>query len=206
MPKTLFKPQVDGFAFTNSWTYDQAEIDEINKILAGVIDGLILTIVPMVAPVPDPITLAITTAVVGPKIAGLIQGTQPADYGLCGGMAWTALDYFKAGWVVPRGAGYSDQPTRPDSGGSDAGAALRNYIWQRLLDSDIGGGAAGTTLEWMAILFFVPKGATVLRDRSKSEWAKLKSHIDAGEPWPDRPDRNYVKSHAQPPGTGHGIR
>lgn len=184
VPKTRFKPQIDGFAFTNYWTYDQAETDKINQILASVIDGIILTIVPMVAPVPDPITLAITTAIVGPKIAGLIQGALPSDYGLCGGMAWTALDYFKAGWVVPRGAGYSDQPKRPDAGGTDAGAVLRNYFWQRLVDSDTEGGAAATALEWMAILFFVPKGAAILRNRSMAEWAKLKSHLDLGEPWP----------------------
>jgi hypothetical protein len=43
------------------------------------------------------------------KIVGAIDANP---YGLCGGMAFTSLDYFLKGWIVPRGNGPNDQPQR----------------------------------------------------------------------------------------------
>ena len=183
MPKTNFKPQIDGFAFNNSWTYDTTESAALHTILTDVVRIIAVAVAPLVAPFPDPVTLAIVGGALSSKIADWIQADQPGTYGLCGGMAWAALDYYKASWVVPRGASVSDQPKRPPNG-SQAAATLRNYIWKRLIDSDVIGGAAASTLEWMGILKLVPNGNEILRQRSLLEWAKLKSHIDRGEPWP----------------------
>jgi hypothetical protein len=91
-------------------------------------------------------------------------------------MAFASLDYWRKSWVVPRGIGPNDQPQRT----SPTGTALRNYIWTRLLDSVKNN--VGTFLEWMAILHFDGSGATTLRDKTKTEIAKLKSHINSGMP------------------------
>src|SRR5206468_3132476 len=107
-------------------------------------------------------------------------------YGMCGGMAYAALDYYKAGQVLPRGTGPNDWPTRA----TPQGKILRDYIWQRLIDSLSMGGAASSTLAWMIIQHRVPTtwpfngGPAWLLARSKEQWIVLKKHLDAGEPWP----------------------
>jgi hypothetical protein len=111
------------------------------------------------------------------------DGWQPDSYGLCGGMAFAALDYHRAGTQIPRGLDRDDIPTRDTA----EGAALRHYLWERLIDSLEANLA--TFLAWMGMLHLVPEwpfggGAGWLRDESRKQWSVLKKHIDAGEPWP----------------------
>lgn len=66
----------------------------------------------------------------------------PGSYGRCGGMAFSALDFFLVGWPVDR------RNVKPESGN------LRQYIWTRLLDSlELN---APTFLEWVMILHILP--------------------------------------------------
>ncbi len=160
MPRTDFRTTVDDFAFRNSWTYDTTERNAIRGILTAAL-----------------------SAVGGPigTIAGLTISIS-GQYGLCGGMAFAALDYYNLGWVVPRGSSQDNQPTRS----TPAGTILRNYMWSRLIDSLNSNG--GTFLDWMANLNLVPEflggGSPCLLRRSRVQWTRLKQHIDAGQPWP----------------------
>ncbi len=66
----------------------------------------------------------------------------PGHYGRCGGMAFSAYDFFLVGWPV-------DNMTVPPGSGD-----LRDYIWSRLLDSLELNAAA--FLEWTMTLFILP--------------------------------------------------
>ncbi|MCA1598099.1 MAG: hypothetical protein LC769_03610, partial [Chloroflexi bacterium] len=101
-------------------------------------------------------------------------------YGLCGGMIYAALDYYKQGWVIPQGRGPHDHPLHDGT----AGGLLRGYIWRRLLDS-MQNRAAGTMFVWSLALHVVPRlGPAWVLAQSRKEWGPLKERLDAGEPWP----------------------
>jgi hypothetical protein len=103
---------------------------------------------------------------------------------LCGGIAYAALDHWKAGVPIARGANEADQPART----AVPPLAIRNSIWQRLLDSLGPGGVLQRTVEWSLLLNQIPKefsgGAEGLRNRTLAEWDRLRSRIDSGTPWP----------------------
>lgn len=179
MPKTKFDPAANAFAFVNSWTFDEIETKKVRALLTTSIGDALKT--------GNTITgtlLALLGA--GGKVADQIAAGLPQNYGLCGGMAYAALDYFKAGRTVPRGKGPKDLPTRATPNGT----VLRDYLWKRFLDSLSTGGAGAATLAWQIVLNRVPAawpfrgGAPWLLARSKEQWAILKKHVDAGEPWP----------------------
>lgn len=178
MPRTNFKPEINAFAFVNSWTFDEQEPDQVRDIFAKAVNSALVLL---------------GGPFLGGTLAGLGLGRVLTDwvtratvipYGLCGGMAYAALDYYKTGLPVPRGTGPWDQPTRA----TQQGAELRTYLWQRLLDSLQDNVA--TVLVWMAFLHRVPKvwpfrgGTPWLLAESREHWNELKRHVDAGEPWP----------------------
>ena len=177
MPSLAWRNDADGFAFINSWTLDATE----RAALTGLAQPLVAAAVGTIAAIiPDPIFLtAVTVAANG----YLSFGSHPS-YGLCGGMAYYALDYWNARVPIPRGAHGGDQPPR----NAPAPTALRDLIWKRLLDSLGPGGVLQRTLEWSLILNQVPKevggGATGLKNRTLLEWDRIRGHIDAGRPWP----------------------
>ncbi|MGH2627777.1 MAG: hypothetical protein ACRDHY_14135 [Anaerolineales bacterium] len=179
MPKTSFRPETHGFAFANSWILDETESRQMRDILSSAVNAALMAVSPVLfAPL---VVLGL-----GRGLGRAIAGGLPQVYGLCGGMAFAALDYYTRGLPLPRGTGPSDQPTRK----TPKGATLRTYLWQRLLQSLTVGGAGALMLANMAALHLMPKrwpfrgGAPWLLARSKSNWIRLKRHIDAGEPWP----------------------
>lgn len=76
------------------------------------------------------------------KLVEAIAASVPGTFGRCGGMAFSGLDFFLAGWPVDTSV------TKPGSG------ELRQYIWRRLLDSLDKN--ALSFLEWMMILQILP--------------------------------------------------
>jgi hypothetical protein len=178
MPRTSFRPEINAFAFANSWTFDENEPDQVRDIFASAINGaLVLLGGPFLGG-----TLAAFG--IGRTLTDWVTRAVVIPYGLCGGMAFAALDYYKTGLAIPRGTGPWDQPTRA----TPEGARLRTYLWERLLDSLKDNVAS--VLAWMAVLHQVPKGWPFrggprwLLAESKEHWNTLKKHIDAGEPWP----------------------
>lgn len=179
MPKTGFKPETHGFAFANTWRLDEAENAQMRRLLASAVNVALILLSPVLfAP--------LVVLGVGRRLGDSIAAGVPEVYGLCGGMAYAALDYYRAGRALPRGTGPADQPTRK----TPKGAMLRSYLWQRLFDSFTVGGAAAHTLAFMAALHLTPRrwpfrgGESKLLALSKRHWNRLQDHIDAGDPCP----------------------
>ncbi len=211
--RTSFKPQTDAFAFVNDWAYDDKEKNSIRTLLSGSVAGVAALLAPIYAPIiglavgasvpvdalvslltaglvpPGTVTAVATTASITATSTGalitLLNGWLSNffkdDFGLCGGMAYASLDYYRLGWVVPQGSPAPDRST-PE------GSALRDYIWKRLIDADLSGNVASRTIEWMALLNFIPPqfggGPPELLKRTKAEWEILKQHLENDGPWP----------------------
>jgi hypothetical protein len=169
---TDFRPESNGFAFRNSFQFTDQQRAELLSTVA-------LAVRP-VLPLLGPFGIAARIAGVRDSLGRLALAAIPQQYGLCGGMAFAALDYYRAGLAMPRGIGPLDQPP--------LGSVLRLYLWQRLLDSWRLNGVS--FLEWKARLCLLPKvwpfdaGPRALRNRSRSEWRTLRARLDAGEPTP----------------------
>ncbi len=177
MPVLAWRNDADGYGFSNSWSFDAHERAALTSLMQPIVGAVIGAVAPLV---PEPTAL---TALSAAANAAATMGPLP-EYGLCGGMAWTALDHWNAGVPIPRGANPGDRPTRS----APAPGAIRDLIWRRLLDSLGPGGVLRGTLEWSLILNQVPAfaggGTSGLMNRTRPEWDKLRRHIDAGRPWP----------------------
>ncbi len=190
MPRTKYRPEVDGFAFANNWTWEPTDIATITGIVTAALGAVEIALAPLIAIVEAPVFAAeLLVPFVGPYlvyktiqaennaiIKGIVDDLTVGGYGLCGGMAFASLDYWHKGWIVPRGNGPTDQP----QDGTPLGTALREYIWTRLLDSVKDNIA--TFLGWMAILHFDPSGGSNLRDKTKDQLVTLRSIINSGRP------------------------
>jgi len=174
MPVLAWRNDADGFAFINSWTLDAAERAALTALAQPIVPAVIAAIV------PDPITIGILTA----AASGFITFGPLSTYGLCGGLAYSALDHWRAHVPIPRGANSTDQPARTGV----APAAIRNSIWSRLLDSLGPGGVLWKTIEWSLRLNQLPAfaggGAAGIKNLTMPEWDLIRRHIDAGRPWP----------------------
>ena len=191
MPRTNFHSETDGFAFVNDWTWDATETAILRGLITDALGVIEVILSPFIIAAEGPL-LAVEAGVpfIGPWLVaktieaennaivnGIVGAVTQAHYGLCGGMAFASLDYWHKNWVVPRGTGTGDQPQRT----SPTGTALRDYIWNRLLQSVKDN--VGTFLEWMAVFHFEGgPGAAWLRDRTQIEVGKIKTRIDGGTP------------------------
>lgn len=175
MPKTMFDPAEHGFAFINAWDFDESERQELRDLFDqylkwGAIAGTALLGLPGAILAPAGI-LALRNK--------LEEGLAPG-YGLCGGMAFVALDYFLAGRPLPRGSHTHDQPP--------AGHPLRRYLWQRQIKSLVSD--LDRFLAWLILLEYLPAGwpfrggPARLEAMTRTEWAKLKRDIDRNRPVP----------------------
>jgi hypothetical protein len=177
MPVLEWRNDSDGFAFANSWTFDRTE----KRVLSGIAAAASPTALGALAAfIPDPLLL--TGAAVA--LQAYIAVDPLPGYGLCGGMAFSALDHWNARVPIPRGANVGDQPSRAPRGST----GLREVIWSRLIDSLTVGTVMPRTIEWTFLLNLVPAhlggGAGEILRRTKAELAILRAHIDAGRPWP----------------------
>jgi hypothetical protein len=166
-----FRPDVHGFSFGNSFTFDRTE----RAVLAGIGTSAGFALAGLLP--PDPLLQIAAPVVLGGYLA---FGTLPA-YGLCGGLAYSAADHWRARVPLPRGNGR--EPVR-----RGAGAPVRAMLWNRLIESLTTGGVLLRTLHWMLLLNTVPQflggGAEGLLARSRSEYLALKSRLQLGMPVP----------------------
>lgn len=191
--KVNFDPTKNGFAFINSWTFTPHEDHEMRQALDSSLHN-----VQNDAGRPGGGSGAYAAAFGGgqsvgglgswadtvllPAIKKWAGNAAPQNYGLCGGMAATALDYYASGKPLPRGADMNDLPTHA----TRAGSTLRSYLMRRQIDSM----AANfpKMLFWMAMLHidlpFLRDGPAWLLDRVKEEWQELKGLLDRPSPWP----------------------
>ena len=178
MPKTTFRPQTDGFLFANRWKFEGDELAQITNYFVGASSNVGAMLGNTFGGWVTSAAGLVTRALNNPNM-------DFSAYGLCGGMAYAARDYYDLGLVLPRGANPGDVPSGLP--GSPA-ATLRTYIFQRLLDSLGDGDVGSKLLLWMAALHFVPHifggGPAWTLARSREEWQALKGHLNTGKPWP----------------------
>ncbi len=204
MAKTAFQAETHGFAFVNSWRFDPREQEDMQRTVSGSVDGAAASMSGSLSHLGSMLVRGVLQQVTA--------NLDPVDYGLCGGMAFAALDYFREGSPPPRGVSHNDQPRRdtPD------GALLRDYLWRRQLESMAGN--MPTLLFWMGMLHINLPGAAGgprwLLERTKEQWQRLKADIDAGAPRPIclvGPSHNPFHNHQvlasgyDDPGDGTGV-
>lgn len=172
MPKTNFKPAEHGFAFLNAWTMHPTERSQLRQTLVASTEQAAGSLG------NDP--FGVVRSMVTSTVGSWINAALPDYYGLCGGMAFAAADHFRAGKPVPHGL---DPATTPNSD-DPVDKALRDYLWQRQIESL--GPNAPVLLSWMAMLHLpLPfAGPAWLRDRSREQFANLKTFLAHGWPWP----------------------
>ncbi len=172
MPRTNFKPEVDGFAFVNSWKLDAFEKKQMQQILSGSINQASQSAAGGFG--------AMLSGRIGPQIEHWIEAALPDYYGMCGGMAFVAADYYHANQPLPRGSDYHDIPQND----TPRGQALRAHLWSRQVQSlQLN---AAQLLAWM-IMLHIPlpfAGPGWLLQRTREEWDRLKTILDQGQPWP----------------------
>ncbi len=199
MIRTDFRPEIDGYAFPNTWSVDEGERGKVRDIVRQAVPAAVGILSPVLAAASPLVLAAIGPAIAlaGPfipllpffapliaekivdSISDAVADTANAR---CAGMAFSSVDYFMLNWVLPRGNSASDQPLHTQ-GGSDPGDWLRNYIWDRLLDSHRANGA--TFVSWIAMNKMLGDyGREWVRDRVREEIDKIRSKIATGTPWP----------------------
>ena len=214
MQTTSFRPDIDGFAFKNHWINDAEEREELRQILrialpaaAGVLVPVIAALSPVLIPVLGPAAALIAPFLpilpcIAPTLASRLIDSIADDIadhatGRCAGMAYSSADYFLLNWVLPSGKDAGDQPKHMSEGGTAASDWLRNYIWQRQLDSHLANGV--TFLSWIAMTkLFGDYGREWVCDKTREEMSKIQSKIAAGVPWPIgllSADSDLTKSH-----------
>jgi hypothetical protein len=168
MSRTAFAPQVHGFTFGNSWEFDEAERQHLRGYFSGYLARRTI-----LGPMGD-FLVALGFLFLRHKLENHLAPV----YGLCGGMCFTALDFYEAGLVLPREQNSTDHPA--------PGTRLRSYLWERQLDSLVRDGLR--FLAWLLALHYVPRfwpfrgGTGWLLARSKAEWKELRASVDRGEP------------------------
>lgn len=175
MTLTGFRPQTNGFAFVNSWTFDGAEYDQMMLALQRALGAVPTALADNLSAWAETLVL--------PALRAWVIDAAPQNYGLCGGMACAALDHYCLGQTLPRGQGYHDIPAH----GTPDGSLLRNFLLRRQLQSMALN--FPRLLLWMAILhidlpFIEGDGPRWLLNRSMQEWTELKGRIDRSLPWP----------------------
>src|SRR5215472_2039767 len=121
MSRTGFDPQVHGFAVNNAWQPDERE----QQIMRGTMFGAVLLAGIRVLFVTKRLSRFILWYFAAGCIVANIK-LSSIVYGLCGGMAFTALDYYLLRWKILNSiTGF--RPTQ----NTIKGRILRDYIWKR---------------------------------------------------------------------------
>ena len=124
-----WRNDADGFAFQNNWTFDATERAALTGLAQFARTGGPRRDRARL-PHPGPDSLDFDQVAAHAAASYPAVGPLPA-YGLCGGMAYTALDHWKHRVPIARGRMRAISPLARRV----APSAIRNSIWQRLLDS-----------------------------------------------------------------------
>jgi hypothetical protein len=182
MARVEFDPGVNGFPFGNWWEFDEVEREQFRDVVESHLNRLR----EKGGAVFGGLARFVVSRAIKPIRIKLEDGLAAGGYGLCGGMAYAALDFYRVGMPIPW---MSEQGERPQSG-----SRLRGYLWRRQLQSfarDI-----DRFLIWIVFLNWMPRafrgGPSWLARESREEWDKLKAIIDGGSPIPLGLVRNTV--------------
>ncbi|MFV9506270.1 MAG: hypothetical protein AB4911_17100 [Oscillochloridaceae bacterium umkhey_bin13] len=169
--RTAFKPEEHGYPFVNSWQMKPSERADLRQTLAHSANEASRSVG------NDP--FGMIRSMVLPQLSAWIDASLPDYYGLCGGMAFSAADHYRARLTVPHGP----DPQRPPDSDAPEEKPIRDYLWRRQLESLQPN--AGVLLSWMVMLHLpIPSaGPTWLRDRTREQVNNLGGFLHHG-PWP----------------------
>ena len=195
MPATGFRPEIDGYAFDNTWALDAAEkakiqeiVDELLPKVLGVLSPILLAAAPLLGAILGPaIILAgpflplIIHKLVKKLVKALADEIDSDATTWCGGLAFSAMDYWLMNWAVPRGDNSGDHPQPLENGGTAASTALREYIWNRLVDCQLAN--LETSIVWHIMLKFLGSwGKDYVLKKTRHACETVQASIDAGKP------------------------
>ncbi len=163
-----FDPQIDTFAFPNYWTLDQAATEAIRKRLEAAVEAVFTFLAPLPAIAP-------IRGSVSHIVEDWVNAASIHAYGLCGGMAFAALDYRIAHRHIPAQSGPTDHLP----------PWLRAYILKRMIDS-LACSNLARVLAWMVVEHHGPfdSGQRLLLRWTRGECAKLGGLIAQNGAWP----------------------
>lgn len=194
--RTTFDPSIDAFAFANRFEWTEEEREAVHDLFAHALDDDALQSAAEPAPLVDRALAAAETEPLPPELTGELMLEAARDladqfaqsarlegggaHGLSGGMVASVLDYRAVNWVVPRGNGPDDEPSRA----TPTGRVLRDYLWGRTVAAlDIN---APVLLQFLVALKLPGRdGSAWVRDRTRLHWQHLTSVMPAtGDPVP----------------------
>lgn len=182
MAKIDFDPGVNGFPFGNWWEFDDVERAQFRDVVEAHLNRLR----EKGGALFGGVARFVASRAINPIRLKLEDGLAAGGYGLCGGMAYAALDFYRVGMPIPW---LREQGERPQSG-----SRLRGYLWRRQLQSF--GRDIDRFLVWIVYLNWMPKwlkgGPSWLVKETREEWVKLKEFIDGGSPIPLGLVRNTI--------------
>ena len=176
MSQLPFTPEQHGFSFNNTWHLAEPDKKRYQHLLLvfSVMGWRVLA--SRKGWLNDRLRWGLAMLV---QLAVILAYRQLNFYafGLCGGMSFTELDYFRSGQPIPL-RGLTSQPSKQHHTES----RLRAYIWARTLDSLLLN--TPRVLIWMGLGRFHPHRRQVLKEKTRVELDTLKNIIDSGSPWP----------------------
>ena len=123
MPQTMFAPQMHGFGFANTFAFDAAERRHLRQTFArylrwgGLLGAIVLGLIGAFLPpfgIVGAAVFGLAGALLVPlsilAVRKLLERHLAPHYGLCGGMCFTALDYYRTNRPIPRGQDASERP------------------------------------------------------------------------------------------------
>ncbi len=177
-----FHPSIDGFQFTNSWQWEESDLQymvseiepTVNAALAtvGAVAGMFICGLPCAA--AGAIALGVYSATGGAE--QMIRGIAKSQttYGMCGGMVQAATDYWLMNWLIPGG-------TATPKDATPEGQVLRAYIRERLADT-----LKARLFDFLKFWLIVKESGNVprapLRKELTAEYQKIKDSINRGIP------------------------
>lgn len=203
MPKTLFRPQIDGSGFEFIKEIDKKEIDGVRQKFESAVDDSIDFLKPSYC-------VALDIYDIKNSLADSVANKIPPDFIRHSGQIYVTLDYYYARRFFPKSVAKKEKKS-----------TLVNAFFRSRASDNINANAA-LLLGNTAIAYMIPdrwlpeswlvdpikeeikqmelvKDSTIdltlnlpsggnlwLRDTSRQEWDKLKKYIDSGKPWPIR--------------------
>ncbi len=203
---TEFRNDIDGYDFPNHWEVDENDIAATRRILDSLTPSIISLLTPFLSatlPLLGPIlpgfegiASCFLPYIIAPTLIEQVKDKAARGFNArCAGMAYSSIDYFERGWLVPSmGVNFAGTASAPN----EFGAELRTYILHRQLDSHLANGAQ--FVFWYVLLLLLGDiGKGEIRKHTLSELEKLKHILQSGKPWPigllSSDTSNLSKSH-----------
>src|SRR5258708_39483941 len=100
---TGFKPEVHGFAFNNTWNLDLPTLRTLKWLSASALVVGAIGLLSRRTGRKQSLFLLVLSTVSSVTLLVATDRARAFAFGLCGGMSFSAVDYFRCGMALPRG-------------------------------------------------------------------------------------------------------